>query len=1011
MKIMRQKNCIRKLLSFLTIICCLAGSISPVYAAGRENTPAVPRVTFTNRPNESPDLFVTKTVENALSGAAYAAPEHAAYQFTLKLGGQPAKNEKYRVLDAGGREIVRKTSSGRDYPFQTDRAGTFTLEAGQTAWFEYAGTGTVYEVTEDDDYLLPYTEIKKEEIDGVEVESTVEKTVPGGYKLYVKTGENTETLLHEEFDYQTRSLTVDGYVQKSPSGGSTGASTILANGSTEVFVNRYTGKGTGETTKLEIEKMFSFPTDYEKPEAPEFSFTVEIDGKPYRNEEYTAVNTETGASESGMTDGDGQFTMKGGWKAAFEEIPTNVDYKVRENTDSMPEGWWPAGETEKKGSTQSPLTSVGFTNSNVSFVVTKRMEDYSRPDTAFNFLLTDEYGNALAGKKYYLYYTTGVPVYKDEVDDGFDMQSLNDDSGSQPVMVDGKEIVTGETWPNGCFQLKPGQAALFVGMQPGTSFKVTEMKDPYYTQILPLPENNGTHTVGGNGQILAVDFVNKPVDNLEGTLSVTKTLQFLGEGPLEEEEFHFILYKRLMTLEEAKTVLELDEDADENAVQNATKDAVNSKGWLLSRIEDSGDILMRPGAGNANQGILLQSEQLMTMQSAQSEQAVPEENAPEGEGDANPDLLQADMENQSANSRMAVTRPDESQTVNQGWGYKQGEDVYGVYFPVEGKVYSIPEGLSAPTYSTGTGAQAGEFTLKANQTAIFEGMNQEDEYMVREISLTPEYTESLLGPYQPVYGGINETGMVVNSGMLAQVGICGLFEFTNRYTPRKIDLYLQKVDENDQAIKVTDENGNVTYKEAYFMLYLGKGKEHPVLTGNYQENTGASKYYYATVNGELTIPDLKAGTYWLYEEKAPSGYSILAEPIEIEIARQIDGTLKVIIDGREVQVDNESGSGTVDSSVIGAVEIKYDYLKQAGDEDEDGNAQTLEMERMPIVDLEEVSKPKDQLSITVRNVELYELPSSGGMGIYWYSIGGMLLMMAASLILYRNKHRGEVLKD
>lgn len=183
MKIMRHKKCIRKLLSFLTIICCLAGSIAPVYAAGTEDGSAVPRVTFTNRPNESPDLFVTKTVENAVSGAAYAAPEHAAYQFTLKLGGQPAENVKYRVLDAQGREIVRKTSSGRDYPFQTDRAGTFALEAGQTAWFEYVGTGVVYEVTEDDDYLLPYTEIKTEEIDGVEVESTVEKTVPGGYKL------------------------------------------------------------------------------------------------------------------------------------------------------------------------------------------------------------------------------------------------------------------------------------------------------------------------------------------------------------------------------------------------------------------------------------------------------------------------------------------------------------------------------------------------------------------------------------------------------------------------------------------------------------------------------------------------------------------------------------------------------------------------------------------------------------------------------------------------------------
>lgn len=35
--------------------------------------------------------------------------------------------------------------------------------------------------------------------------------------------------------------------------------------------------------------------------------------------------------------------------------------------------------------------------------------------------------------------------------------------------------------------------------------------------------------------------------------------------------------------------------------------------------------------------------------------------------------------------------------------------------------------------------------------------------------------------------------------------------------------------------------------------------------------------------------------------------------------------------------------------------------------------------------------------------EIYELPSTGGTGIYWYTIGGMLLMMSASLILYKNK--------
>ena len=41
---------------------------------------------------------------------------------------------------------------------------------------------------------------------------------------------------------------------------------------------------------------------------------------------------------------------------------------------------------------------------------------------------------------------------------------------------------------------------------------------------------------------------------------------------------------------------------------------------------------------------------------------------------------------------------------------------------------------------------------------------------------------------------------------------------------------------------------------------------------------------------------------------------------------------------------------------------------------------------------------------------LYELPSTGGFGIYWYMFSGILLMLAAALITYRNK-RKEVLRS
>lgn len=58
-----------------------------------------------------------------------------------------------------------------------------------------------------------------------------------------------------------------------------------------------------------------------------------------------------------------------------------------------------------------------------------------------------------------------------------------------------------------------------------------------------------------------------------------------------------------------------------------------------------------------------------------------------------------------------------------------------------------------------------------------------------------------------------------------------------------------------------------------------------------------------------------------------------------------------------------------------------------------------------------VTVTQNECTILVKNdVEFYELPSTGGAGIYLYMFGGVLLMAAAALITYRNKRR-EVLRS
>ena len=41
--------------------------------------------------------------------------------------------------------------------------------------------------------------------------------------------------------------------------------------------------------------------------------------------------------------------------------------------------------------------------------------------------------------------------------------------------------------------------------------------------------------------------------------------------------------------------------------------------------------------------------------------------------------------------------------------------------------------------------------------------------------------------------------------------------------------------------------------------------------------------------------------------------------------------------------------------------------------------------------------------LTIKNQKVYSLPEAGGSGIYWYTIGGMLLMVTSAWILYKNK--------
>ena len=114
--------------------------------------------------------------------------------------------------------------------------------------------------------------------------------------------------------------------------------------------------------------------------------------------------------------------------------------------------------------------------------------------------------------------------------------------------------------------------------------------------------------------------------------------------------------------------------------------------------------------------------------------------------------------------------------------------------------------------------------------------------------------------------------------------------------------------------------------------------------------------FYTDQNFTTEVKYLKDGIYTVTEVKAPTGYALNST-------------------GWTVVVKN----GVVNEMTAGSATVKS-YTENG--------VTTFDMTNTPI----------------------YSLPNSGGSGIYWFSICGMLLMMAAAWIIYKNKCREVLVK-
>lgn len=174
-------------------------------------------------------------------------------------------------------------------------------------------------------------------------------------------------------------------------------------------------------------------------------------------------------------------------------------------------------------------------------------------------------------------------------------------------------------------------------------------------------------------------------------------------------------------------------------------------------------------------------------------------------------------------------------------------------------------------------------------------------------------------------------------------------ELVNHYDPNYTLIDLQKYGTDYQK----------QYDGAVFELFCGEktGDELKWNTSEPVENFGRIDVSSSNVSELKLMP----GFYMLQEVKAPDGFRKLEEPIYFKIEA---GKVELIDkDGEEIDNKQSMWELTTEGGIV----------------------------------------------LKIKNNIVYSLPSSGGPGIFWYTISGVLLLMAGTLILY-NLKKGEVLK-